>query len=171
MPPRKHNEVIINGDTATIICRDKSGEVKALVDTEDLERLTSEYCLWRIKRNSKSVYIHAKVVGEERIETLHRAIMNAPEGTVVDHIDRDTLNNTKRNLRITTHTVNSRNTVELSSHNTSGYRGVNWHKSHKKWRACIHVNNKSIHLGYYDNLEDAIFARKQAEVEYWGNER
>jgi hypothetical protein len=50
--------------------------------------------------------------------------------------------------------------------NSSGYIGVNWHKSAKKWMAQIKVNRKNIYLGLFTNKEDAVEARKEAEVEH-----
>lgn len=50
--------------------------------------------------------------------------------------------------------------------NTSGHKGVSWENRRKKWIAKITLNYKSIHLGTFDNIDDAIFARKQAEIRY-----
>ena len=51
--------------------------------------------------------------------------------------------------------------------NTSGIKGVYWHKKHKKWQANLQINGKLIYLGLYLNKEDAINARKQAELKYF----
>jgi hypothetical protein len=56
--------------------------------------------------------------------------------------------------------------VSLFSTNTSGVTGVNWLKKNKKWRAYITVDNKQINLGSFENKEDAIKARKDAEIKY-----
>lgn len=56
----------------------------------------------------------------------------------------------------------------IGKNNTSGAVGVNWNKQVKKWRATISINGTSIHLGYFVSLSDAIIARKNAEVEYFG---
>jgi len=50
----------------------------------------------------------------------------------------------------------------------SGYRGVGFHKQSSKWRAEIKVNKKNIYLGIFANMDDAIYARVQAEIKYWG---
>jgi group I intron endonuclease len=50
----------------------------------------------------------------------------------------------------------------------SGYKGVGFHKRSSKWRAEIKVNQKSIYLGIFANMDDAIYARAQAEIKYWG---
>lgn len=84
-----------------------------------------------------------------------------------DHIDRNELNNRRYNLRECTSTENSRN-KSISSTNTSGFIGVCWDKDNNKWMSYIGLNDKRIHLGRFDNKEDAIRARLQAEKEYFG---
>ena len=54
------------------------------------------------------------------------------------------------------------------SNNTSGVTGVDWHKGWKKWRVRITVNHKTISLGAFDSMDDAIKARKEAEQKYFG---
>ena len=97
---------------------------------------------------------------------LHRIITNAPKGYEVDHIDRNTLNNRRENLRVCTRQENSRNKTKQRN-NTSGYKGVSWDKAKKKWRAFISVDKKQIFLGRYDNIEEAIKARQQADIKYF----
>ena len=86
---------------------------------------------------------------------------------MVDHIDKNTFNNKLNNLRITDNTNNVRNS-SLSKNNTSGIIGVNYRKDRNKWRAFIMVNKKQISLGLFDNIEDAIKARLQGELKYFG---
>ena len=61
--------------------------------------------------------------------------------------------------------------ANLSKNNTSGYTGVTWHKLSQKWQSEIRVDGKKIYLGLFINLEDAIEARKQAEIKYFGEFR
>lgn len=70
------------------------------------------------------------------------------------------------NVRWVTMTVQSRNTKTHCT-NKTGIRGVSWSKAKNKWRAAIYVNNKQKHVGYFDSIEDAKLARKEAEVKYW----
>lgn len=56
----------------------------------------------------------------------------------------------------------------INSNNTSGYRGVSYRKDRDKYRAYIKFQGKDIFLGHYDNIEDAIKARKVAEEKYYG---
>lgn len=71
------------------------------------------------------------------------------DGCLVDHIDRDKLNNLPSNLRATTHAINRVNKGRLKS-NTSGFHGVSWAKRERKWVAYIDVRGKRVGLGYYD---------------------
>jgi hypothetical protein len=54
------------------------------------------------------------------------------------------------------------------SNNTSGVTGVGWNKDSQKWCAYICKNYEQIHLGYFDNFDDAVRARKDAEEKYFG---
>lgn len=82
-----------------------------------------------------------------------------------DHIDGCGTNNIWVNLRDVTNSENSKN-MRLRSDSPSGFTGVRWYKYYKKWNARISVNNKQIHLGYFSLLEDAIKARKEANIKY-----
>ena len=65
----------------------------------------------------------------------------------IDHIDGDKLNNNIINLRVVTHQQNHFNRTKA--------KGYTWDKHHKKWQAKIAVNGKTIHLGYFENEQDA----------------
>lgn len=97
---------------------------------------------------------------------LHRFIVNAPKGKVVDHDNRDPLYNTCWNLIITGQGGNMTNSG-MWKHNTSGFKGVAWHKQAKKWRAYIMINQKQISLGLFRDKADAAKARQEAEKEYF----
>ena len=116
-------------------------------------------------------YAMARVDG--KISPMHRMIMNTPEELVTDHmwqVRNGVCDNRKTNLRVCTQLENTRNTVNYSN-NTSGRKGVCWDNTNRKWVASINVNKKRITLGYFDNKDDAIIAREQAEVEYFGEFR
>jgi len=83
----------------------------------------------------------------------------------IDHINGNGLDNRISNLRAVTKAENSKN-IKLKSDNKSGVHGVCWHSRENKWKACIHHNNKKIHLGTFLSLDDAIKARKEAEKTY-----
>ena len=85
----------------------------------------------------------------------------------VDHINNDKLNNNVSNLRWCTLSQNSQNR-SLSKNNTSGCKGVCFDQKINKWKAYIKVNGKIKHLGYFNNIEDAIKIRQKSSKEHYG---
>ena len=85
----------------------------------------------------------------------------------VDHIDGDTMNNTRDNLRIVTQQQNSWNRA-VAINNTSGVKGVSKVKRNNKWIARIGYNGKRIVIGTFDNYDDAVEARLTVEKELYG---
>ena len=86
----------------------------------------------------------------------------------IDHINRDRADNRIANLREVTNKQNQQNASKRSD-NTSGYPGVSWYKLDSKWAAKIRHNQKLIHLGCYNAIEEAVAARKAAEKLYWAD--
>ncbi len=89
-----------------------------------------------------------------------------PNG-MIDHKDRDRTNNRIKNLRLASESENGAN-CSLSKANTSGHKGVMWYKRHSKWVSQIRVNRKLLGLGYFTDINDAIKARVDAELKYFG---
>jgi hypothetical protein len=87
-----------------------------------------------------------------------------PNGEI-DHIDGNRLNNRLGNLRDVSRTENSRN-MALRHDSTSGITGVCWDKNRSKWIAQIRVNRIRLNLGRFNSFEEAIAARKAAEIEF-----
>lgn len=82
--------------------------------------------------------------------------------SLIDHINRQRADNRICNLRIATTTENLQN-ASIRTDNTSGQSGVSWHKVTKKWRARIQTGKKEIYIGLFNDISDAISARKAAE--------
>lgn len=134
----------------------KDGELRAaaLIDHADFEEL-SKY-RWHIKRDG---YLYRNL--SHRTEgrgaiSLHRHIMGLSRGdpAEVDHINRNRLDNRRVNLRLTDSTGNKQN-IGLRRSNTSGFKGVHFHKPTKRWRARAHDHGKEISLGYHETAEEA----------------
>jgi hypothetical protein len=115
----------------------------------------------RLTYKNKQYYIH-RIVWK-----IHHGYL--PLSIHIDHINRDKSDNRIENLRIVTPKENAKNRDYSNgwSNNTSGKTGVHWNSLSKKWWARIKVDNKRINLGLYDNIEDAILARQEAEKIYF----
>lgn len=98
---------------------------------------------------------------------MHRIITGNRAG-VVDHKNSDRLDNRKENLRVCSHTENQRNRRGAGIRSKSGVLGVIWLNRCKRWRAQIQPDGRTIHLGYFVCLDDAIEARAAAEQKYYG---
>ena len=85
----------------------------------------------------------------------------------IDHINEDPSDNRWANLRAATKSQNMRNITKIKS-NTSGHKGVGFHKETKKWRAYIKADGISYHLGLFPSKEDAIKAYKDAATKLHG---
>lgn len=98
---------------------------------------------------------------------LHRYLMNAENGDILDHINRKKYDNRKINLRLVTASQNCINITKRKD-NTSGITGVNWNSRDEVWESYIGINNEQIYLGKFDYFEDAVDIRKEAEEKYHG---
>jgi hypothetical protein len=134
-------------------------------DLEDYERI-KDYC-WHYHHTG---YLVAKD-GNRHI-LFHKLIMDDLENHFdIDHIEHDPApanryDNRKCNLRVVTRSQNNMNR-HIGKNNTSGVKGVCWHSRDNEWRAQIGYRGKNIHLGGFQNFEDAVAARKQAEEKYF----
>lgn len=126
-------------------------------DMDDYDKI-KDYC-WHEKKQHHG---YSSPATKQNIR-IHYLI----SGKYSDHSDRNPFNNRKYNLRAATAQENARN-ISLSSNNTSGFTGVSTDKRYNKWRAYINVNGKQISLGAFENKEDAVRARLEAEEKYFG---
>lgn len=134
----------------------------AIIDNDDYNRVVRRtWCLFQNKY-SVSSYPKPSIL-------LHHFILGKPKtGFEIDHINNNGLDNRKKNLRFVSRATNNMNRFN-SKYNSSGFIGVSFHKALNKWRAYSSVNNKQIHLGYFENKLDAIKARKLYNKKYFNN--
>lgn len=85
----------------------------------------------------------------------------------IDHKDTDATNNKWSNLRLATRSQNAANT-RLRENNTSGYKGISWSSTRKRWCAYINFQGKRIPLGRYKNKQDAVLIRQAKALELFG---
>lgn len=135
------------------------------IDDEDFEKI-SKYKWYADKRKNGFIYI--KSTDAKRIY-LHKLILGIPKHSAfcVDHVDRNTCNNKKSNLRKASYTENCIN-KSIQSNNTSGYRGVYWAAHANKWRAQIEKYGKIFRLGYFSTPESAAKAYNEKAKELFG---
>jgi hypothetical protein len=98
---------------------------------------------------------------------MHREIMNAKAWQLVDHRFHDTLDNRKSELRICTHKQNMHNMIR-PVRNTSGFKGVSWHRGRQRWRARIKMHNREFHIGAFVCAIDAAIAYDRAAIKRFG---
>lgn len=142
-------------------------------DKDDYD-LVKDYT-WRIESSGYVVTDVRKEDGSRGNIRMHRLVMGIADeqldwNRVIDHKKHGKkyrCDNRKENLWICTQEDNMRN-ISMNKNNTSGFTGVD--KPNQKWRARINVNGKTINLGLFTNIEDAIEARRNAEMKYWNKE-
>ena len=135
-------------------------------DLEDYN-LIKQFC-WRINNEG---YVSARAKEKKyRTILLHNLVLGKK---FVDHISGDKSDNRKNNLRTFDGGIYSFGTYNnmnkrIQKNNKSGCTGVSWHLRDKIWEARISVNNKLIYLGRFNDLNEAIKCRKEAENKYFG---
>jgi len=147
------------------------GEGKfTIVDPPDYYRLNNFH--WSARRNSNCIYAvrFLNDPGKKpKIISLHRQIMNPRKGLLVDHINRNTLDNRKANLRLATKSQNMQNRCKISSKTSSRFIGVYLERRTGRWVSCIEHHSKKISLGTFGNEIDAAKAYDEAAKKYRGD--
>lgn len=146
--------IIPEGAKAILIA---NSDKLAIVDKDDYDSLIK--CKWYIRKDG--------YLNNARGKLIHRIIMNPPSNMVIDHINRDKLDNRKCNLRICNQSQNLFNQESVRG-GTSKYKGVHWHTKRKGWIAKIMVNKKLIHIGQFKSELDAANAYNESAKKYYG---
>lgn len=155
------NEYSVDGDTVHVKLSNTNEEMLCnLSDWESLKKY----------RWAKGSAGYAKTTQWENGKcsnyTFHSLVMGKMDMLVVDHINRNRLDNRRVNLRFVTPQVNVLNS-RITSNNTSGVKGVSRIASINRWRATIFVDKKEKNLGQFKTKEEAIAARREAEKKYY----
>ena len=141
-----------------MVCYTKKHHVPFFIDDEDYPIVLQH--TWHCSHYG---YIATRHNGS--ILFLHRLIMNTPNEIKTDHINGNKLDNQKSNLRVCTTAQNSRNRKKKPGC-SSKYKGVYWDKF--KWHSQITYNFKTMHLGLFNNEEEAAMAYNIKATEFFG---
>lgn len=152
----------------TIEIKHKGEWFDVLIDEDDYEKC--KQFKWYIGSSGKHrkyyAYSVSRIDGKRRVFALHRFIMGEPIGKEIDHINHNGLDNRRCNLSIVSKQQNRQN-MRIPSNNKTGHVGVNYNERLNKYIAKIQHKGKTIHIGCYQNIDDAVKARKDKEAELW----
>jgi hypothetical protein len=141
---------------------------KAIVDTSDFEFLNTWNWSANYDPKMRSFYARAWDIQSHKIINMHRLLLgctnNKERG---DHINHDTLDNRRHNLRKCTHAANCKN-QRKSINSPWKYKGAYWRRDMQKWHAKFSINGKAIHLGYYLTEIEAAKMYDAAAKKYYG---
>jgi hypothetical protein len=167
------NDYEIRGNVTVIFLDRKDGaRLECLIDTADLPRAMEFPNTWFAHQQPITGYFY--VVGhvtlengEKRFIKLHRWILGVTKSSdFVDHINHDTLNNRRSNLRVVDCSFNTLNRKGADSKNhSSGYLGVTYEKNRAKWKAYLNIQGRHYNLGRYLTKEEAYQVAIKARVD------
>jgi hypothetical protein len=140
-----------------------TNEIFTIVDDEDFEYLNQ--WKWYLLKSKTNYYAIRTSRPENKLIQLHRVVIQAKKGEIVDHVNRNKLDNRKSNLRICTISQNNQNR-KISKLNKSGFNGVSWNSNNKKWVAQIACNNKKVHIGFFNDPIEAAKAFNEAAIKF-----
>lgn len=160
------NTIIRDGSVSRILIGTSNGDALfVMVDSSDVEELITlgRWVVLRLGglRTPYTVNAHTRLL-------LHRILLNPCDDQVVDHINHDTLDCRRENLRICTHTENKQNRSGPTRSCKSGVRNVWWDPAQGKWRVVVKANLKRHHIGFFETLEEAGIAAAAARKRLHG---
>ena len=135
-----------------------------LFDKEGMELYDKH--IWSISKLSNRFYFqrNLSVNGEHKTILFHRELLGLKDGEIRDHRNGNGLDNRLSNLRPATKQENNCNNI-IRNDNTSGVKGVCWHKSHKKWQAYINYNGLRYNLGDFEDINEATQVVREKRIE------
>ena len=137
----------------------------ALLDDDDYEYLSQ--WKWYASKGTDTFYAKRTINAKGRVLRMHRVLMNAKKGVIIDHRDRNGLNNQRYNLRKCSSSQNCCNRHPRNNV-SSIYKGVSYCNTRNMWVARINKTHKSRHLGYFDTQLEAVIIYNIAARKYHG---
>jgi hypothetical protein len=141
----------------------------AMVDVEDFERL-NQY-KWHCSHYGYAKRAAPNRTGKGRkqvIVYMHKLLCPVPEGKIADHINRNSLDNRKANLRPATQKQNVWNRKFIRKGGKTRYNGIRWDKNREKWQVRLTINGRRESFGYYADEIEAAKAYDMAAKRYRG---
>ena len=141
----------------------------ALVDPEYFDRLNSVKWYAQASREGFYALRHVRLEnGRRGISSMHREVLGAVPGEIVDHINRDRLDNRWKNLRVATEAQNRQNVGKHTDAQTSEFKGVCFNRQKKMFMARIGYDGEMHHIGYFVEAEDAARAYDREALIHFG---
>ena len=142
---------------------------EALLDDEDyiIAKRYKWYAHYRRGKFYAATQLYDPATKTQSLVSLHDVILWKPKGFIIDHINGDSLDNRRKNLRVCTYSENCQNT-KIRKDNTSGVRGVNRKQGTEQWVARVSFKKKRFYLGTFDKKKDAIEAYNKKASELYG---
>lgn len=148
------NAYEVHGDSAHILLPSPDGRTfRAVIDIADLPRAMAFTGTWRAHCFAQQYWYAYGWKGTTI--ALHRWLMDPERDELVDHINHDTLDNRRCNLRNVSREVNCFNRAGAPKHSSTGIRGVGWDKAAQRWRARVRRHGRLIFEGYFGDIRDA----------------
>lgn len=143
----------------------------AVVDDADYDRVRKH--VWYARKNQTGNWYAATTIrinGKRKQIHMHKFLLNIMgRYPLVDHVDRDGLNNRRCNLRISTHQQNTRHSVKRRGHYTSIHKGVCWSSSDRRWLCQVGLGNRKMYRKMFKNEIDAAKEYNRIAREVFGS--
>jgi hypothetical protein len=155
---------------ALIPLRARDGSVRAHALVDDVDYAELSLVPWYLGSRGYAMrqlhYRRPDGTKTSHAEFIHRRVLRLERGDPreADHINRDKLDNRRRNLRVVTRAENEQNKTNIRG--ASGVRGVHWNKSRGKWMARVTINGKMKHRCYFDTVDEAAAAAAALYAEH-----
>lgn len=153
------NTFIVHEDKVEIQLFDAFGNYcdSTFIDVEDMDKVVD----YKWRKDSNGYVVNNK------IGFLHRVVMNPLKNEIVDHINHNTLDNRKCNLRVCNHSQNACNSYTHDD-NKSGFKNVVWNSKKAKWQVIVSKDGKKFHGGFFNDVEEARMVAKELRGELHG---